>query len=406
MRNKSLIAAGVVFGAGAYVLSHPASPRPVSSSGPRVLILGAGFGGLAVAEKLGSLAGRRARITVLDRHNYQLFTPLLYQAATCSIVPYDAALPVREWTSSHGIVFRQAGVAAIDLEGRAVRLDDGERVGYDYLVVALGSTTNFFGDESAREHAYPLKTMEDGIAIRNHIIDTLEQAAATEHSATRSELLTYVVVGGGATGVETAGAIAALLQRLIPRNYPVLHGARWRVVVLESEGKLLGHMNDDMAKIALRELTAAGVEVRLSTRAEQVTAEDVRTGTGEVIRTQTVIWATGVRVPDVVSQLNAEHSHGGSVTVNEFLQIKGHPEAYAIGDNAHFVDPQSHKPVPLLAATAMQQGNAAAVNVARALRARAQRPFHYRNLGNVVSVGQRSGVAEIGGRSSAASLAG
>ncbi len=397
MRNKSLIAAGLALGAGGYLVAR-ATPRSVPRSGPSVLILGAGFGGLAAAEKLSSLACRRARITVLDRHNYQLFTPLVYQAATCGIVPYDAALPIRQWTTSQGILFRQATVAAIDLQARAVRLEGGEQVGYDYLVVALGTTTNFFGNRSAREHAYPLKTMEDGIAIRNHILDTLEQAAATNDYRRRGELLTYVVVGGGATGVETAGAIAALLTRLIPRNYPVLRGARWRVLVLESECKLLGHMSDEMAKIALRELKSGGVEVRLSTRAEQVTAEDVKTGAGEVIRTRTVIWATGVRVPDVVSHLDAEHSHGGSVTVNEFLQVKGHPEAYAIGDNAHFVDPRSHKPVPLLAATAMQQGKAAAANIARALRARPQRPFHYRNLGNVVSVGQRSGVAEIGGR--------
>ncbi len=396
MRKKSLLAAGIALGAGAYIATRRRSPRAVHQSGPNIVILGAGFAGLAVAEKLSS-SRLATRIIVLDQHNYQLFTPLLYEAATCGIIPYDAALPVREWTSSRGIVFRQAEVAAIDMEERSITFSNDEHISYDNLVVALGSTTNFFGNDSAREHAFPLKTMEDGIALRNHVIDTLEQAATEKDPRVRGELLTYVVVGGGATGVETAGALAALLRQLIPRNYPVLRGILWRVVVLESEGKLLGHMNNEMAAIALRELKAVGVEVRLNTRADEVAADHVKIG-GEIINTQTVIWATGVRVPEVVSQMAAEHSHGGSVVVNEFLQIKGHPEAYAIGDNAHFVDPETQKPVPLLAATAMQQGKVAALNIIRALQGRPLRAFHYHNLGNVVSVGQRSGVAEIGGK--------
>ncbi len=398
MWSKSAIVAGLAFGAGAYLLSsNAANSRPLPEVGTRVLILGAGFGGLAAARQLARLGRTQLRITVVDQHNYHLFTPLLYQAATCGIVPYDAVLPVRQWTGRRRVAFRQGRVRSIDLDGCTVHLDNGD-VPYDYLVIALGSTTNFFGNESASRHALSLKTMEEGVAIRNHIIDTLEKAAVASNSDERRKLLTYVIVGGGATGVETAGAIAGLLREVLPTDYRVLQHERWRVIVLESESKLLGHMSNAMAATARRELQAAGVEVRLNTRAQDITPDHVTTASGERIGTGTVIWATGVRVADEVAKVAAEHGHGGSLIVDEYLRVKGRSDAYAIGDNAHVVDRQTNKPVPLLAASAMQEGSAAGRNIARALVGRRLRPFRYRNLGNVVSVGSRSGVAEIGGR--------
>lgn len=397
MRKSSLLLAGVA-GAGVYLMAkNKRKTRIPNSSGPHVVILGAGFGGLATAAKLTQTAGHKLRITIVDRQNYHLFTPLVYQAAACGIVPYDAAFPIREWTGRHGIRFRNGTVQDVDLNQRVVYLDNGE-IGYDYLVIALGSTTNFFGNESASAHVLPLKTLEDAVAIRNHIIDTLEKAAASNDAQKRRELLTYVVVGGGATGVEIAGAIAGLLREVLSADYPVLRGEPWQVIVLEGGSKLLGHMGDEMATVALRELQTAGVLVRLNTRAKEVASDAVVTDDGQRIATRTAIWTTGVRVPDCIAKIPTAHGHGGSIVVDEYLRIKGRSDAYAIGDNASFTDPRSGKPVPLLAATAMQEGNAAAANIVRSLRRRELKTFHYRNLGNVVSVGTRSGVAEIAGR--------
>jgi NADH dehydrogenase len=369
---------------------------PASSRGAHIVILGAGFGGLAAASRLSRFADQLC-ISVIDQHNYHLFTPMLYQAATCGIVPSDAAIPVRRWSGQKRLRFRQGTVQQIDLDKKTIHLSHSD-LRYDFLVLALGSTTNFFGNDSARRNALPLKTLEDGVLVRNHVIDTLEAAAVSSDAQQRRDLLTYVVVGGGATGVETAGALAGLLREVLRTDYPVLRGEQWRVILLDAAPKLLGHMGEEMASIALRELKAAGVTVRLKTRAEEVTAEYVVTASGEKISSRTVIWATGVRAPEVVTSVAASHSHHGSILVDEYLRIQGRTDAYAIGDNAEFVDPGSKKPVPLLAAAAMQQGEAAAENIVRQLRGRPQKPFHYRNLGNVVSVGTRSGVAQFGGK--------
>jgi NADH dehydrogenase len=204
---------------------------PASSRGAHIVILGAGFGGLAAASRLSRFADQ-LRISVLDQHNYHLFTPMLYQAATCGIVPSDAAIPVRRWSGHKRLRFRQGTVQQIDLDKKTIHLSHSD-LRYDFLVLALGSTTNFFGNDSARRNALPLKTLEDGVLVRNHVIDTLEAAAVSSDAQQRRDLLTYVVVGGGATGVETAGALAGLLREVLRTDYPVLRGEQWRVILLD-----------------------------------------------------------------------------------------------------------------------------------------------------------------------------
>ncbi|HET9791821.1 MAG TPA: NAD(P)/FAD-dependent oxidoreductase [Candidatus Angelobacter sp.] len=399
MKKNSMAAfgAGVLTGyATARLLTASKPSLPVHTGGARVVILGAGFGGLAAASKL-SKSGNDLRITLVDRHNYHLFTPMLYQAATCGIVPYDAAIPVRNWSGRNHIIFRNGTVRAIDLDKSIVHVEDVE-LAYDYLIVALGSTTNFFGNQSAQSNALALKTLEDGLVVRNHIIDTLERAAAINDVQERRELLTYVVVGGGATGVETAGALAGLLRQVLATDYPTLSGQHWNVIILDAAPKLLGHMSQEMSSAALSELKNAGVDVRLNTKAKEVTSEYVATDSGERIRARTVVWATGVRAAELAASLSTEHGRGGSIAVDECLHIKGREYAYAIGDNAQFVNSKTNEPVPLLAATAMQQGEAAAKNIIRRLRGRPEKSFQYHNLGNVVSVGTRTGVAQFGGK--------
>jgi NADH:ubiquinone reductase (H+-translocating) len=276
-----------------------------------------------------------------------------------------------------------------------VQTDSGTLT-YDYLIIALGSTTNYFGNESAREHTMPLKSLEGGLAVRNHVIDCLEQAAQTTDKDEQKKLLTFVVIGGGATGVETAGALADAVCHLIPRRYPSLNKNDSRVIVIEAGSKLLGHMNEEMAEIALRELKSAGVEVWLNTKAKNVSNGDVETERGRSISAATVLWATGIHANEVVSELKTDHGKGGSITVNDFLQTTHHPNVFAIGDNA--AAKWGNKSVPALAAAAMQEGHAAAANIIRTLQNKSPIRFHYKDLGSVVSVGHRVGVAEIAGR--------
>jgi NADH:quinone reductase (non-electrogenic) len=303
---------------------------------------------------------------------------------------------LRQGTGRKGVDFRRANVSGVDFSGRRVLLDDGE-VAFDYLVIALGSTTSFFGNEAARQHAFPLKQLEDGIAIRNRVVDMLEQASTTTDSALRASMLTFVIVGGGSTGVETAGALADLLQRIIPADYPELDVHQIRVLVVDTEPKLLGHMSSRMAEVALRELRNMGVEVRLNTTAGAVEAGRVTLSDGETVSAQTIIWATGVQAPEVVAKLDLPHGPKGSLLVDEYLQVRERLGIYAVGDSAHIENRRTHEPVPLLAATAEQEGRAVARNIARSLSGRRQRPFRYIDLGNVVALGHSSGVALIGG---------
>jgi len=311
------------------------------------------------------------------------------------VVPYDVAIPLRSFTGPRGIRFRRATVQGVDFENKQVQTDVGE-ITYDYLIIALGSTTNYFGNESVREHTLPLKSLEGGLAVRNHVIDCLEQAAQITNKDEQDKLLTFVVIGGGATGVETAGALADAIRHLIPRRYPALNKNDSRVIIIEAGAKLLAHMKSEMAQIALRELKNAGVEVWLNTTATNVSNGNIETGDGRSMSAATVLWATGIRAADVVSELKTDHGKGGSINVNQFLRTRSHPEVFAIGDNA--AAKSGKESVPALAAAAMQEGHAAATNIVLLLQNKEPRRFQYKDLGSVVSVGHRVGVAEIAGR--------
>jgi NADH dehydrogenase len=229
------------------------------------------------------------------------------------------------------------------------------------------------------------------------VIDALERAAVTVDDDERHALLTFVVVGGGATGVETAAALADLLRQIIPSDYPGLSAAEARVLVVEGSSKLLGHMDTRMAGAALATLRDKGVEVWLNAKAGDVAQDHVALEDGRTVPARTVVWATGVRAPEVVERLDAPHGKGGSLAVNEYLQIEGHPEVFAAGDNAHYEDPQTHQSAPLLAAAAVQMGAAAGENVARAIAGQPLLPFRYHSLGTAVSLGRNAGSAEFGG---------
>ena len=393
-RSAWAVAAGAIGGYAAYRVYRSRQAAKIFSR-ESIVILGAGFAGLTAAQTLARYAGAGLRITVIDRENYHTFTPMLYEVASCSVLPYDVAVQLRPLVAAHGVEFRKAIVTGVDFDQQQVQTDTGP-IRYDYLVVALGSTTNFFGNSAAEQHALTLKSLEDALSIRNHVIDTLEEASRSMNREERRMLLTAVIVGGGATGVETAGAMSDIVRHVIAKDYPTLNRSECRIVLVESGPKLLGQMDQKMASIALDQLKSAGVEVWLNSKAKSVTADRVETEDGRSISARTIIWAAGVRAPGVVANLGVAHGKAGSIQVNDFLQIPERPTVFAVGDNAQATDEQRR--APLLAAAAMQEGRAAARNIVCMLQRRPMARFRYRNLGNAVSISHGEGVAEIAGK--------
>ncbi len=371
------------------------STSVTTTAGPRIVILGAGFGGLSAAKELRRELGPAARVTLIDRHNYHLFTPMLYEVAAWGLDPYDTAFPVRELASRRGLDFRRAMVTGVDFDAKTVQLDDGS-LAYDYLIIGLGTTTNFFGVKGAEQYAYPMKWLEDGVAISNQVIDRLERASVEADAEQRRILLTFVIVGGGATGVESAAALQDMLTRQLGRDYAGLDPSEAQVIVVEMADRLLGHMPERMADIAKERLEAMGVQVWFNAQADEVGPDHVKLADGRTIATNTIFWTTGVRAPDVVANMGLTQGKAGSIKVDQYLLAEGRSDVYAIGDNAHFQDPQTHESVPLLAQAAIQEGEHAAANLARQIRREDPVPFHYRPLGEALSLGRWHGEVQLG----------
>lgn len=399
-RLRNLLLSLGLMGALFYLWRLLARRRPShepTAKGPHIVILGAGFAGLTLARELAKAKGDAVRITLIDRHNYHLFTPLLYQVAAWGLDPYDVAHQVREMTGPQGIHFQRALITGVDFDKRQVHLNEGSRVEYDYLAIALGSTTDFFGNEQAQQHALALKWLEEGVAIRDKLIDCLEQASITAKGPERDALLTFVVVGGGATGVETAAALVDLLHRVLQVEYPTVNPKDVHVHLIQADKQLLGQMGNKMAQIALDRLRELGVEVWLGTKAEELDEQQLKTNDGRTILARTVIWTTGVRAPDIVANLDAPHGKGGSLLVDEYLQVKGRPGVYALGDSAHVTDAKTGEAVPLLAQSAVDEAHTVAKNICCALDGQSQQAFRYHSLGNALALGRTEGLIEING---------
>ncbi len=359
------------------------------STRPRVVIVGAGFGGLEAARKL---AGGRVDVLLLDRTNYQLFTPLLYQVATASLEPEQIAQPVR--TILHGIegvTFRVATVRDVNLERRTLETDVGA-LSYDYLILAAGSTTNYFGLDSPE--AKGLKDLPEAITLHDHILSQCEQAAWETDPERRQALLTFLVVGGGPTGVEMAGALSELVQVVLPRDFPMLNFREARVILLEAMDALLTSFRPKLQRAALRDLRAKGVDVRFGARVAGVVGERVELAGGATITARTLMWAAGVRAADLAVSVDAKRTRGGRLVVDQSLRLPGHPEVFVIGDMAGFE--QDGQPLPWLAPVAIQQGRHAAASIRRAVAGSPPGIFRYRNRGTMATIGRNSAVAQIG----------
>jgi len=360
---------------------------------PRVAIVGAGFGGLWAAR---NLARHPAEVLLIDRHNYHCFLPLLYQVAAAELEPEEIAHPVRSifWKLPN-VQFVLAGVKGVDLARRMVETD-GPAIPYDYLILATGSVSHFFGVPGAAEHAFPLKTLEQGVALRTRILCCFERAVLEPHSERRRRLLTFAIVGGGPTGVEFAGALVELIRGPLVKDFSRLDLREVRVILLEAADGLLVGLPERLRAYAFARLTRMGVEVRLHTTVSQITREAVHLKDGTIVPAETVVWTAGVRGDPLVQTWGLPTARAGRVAVLPSLQLSGHPEVYVIGDLAHVED--GGKPLPMLAPVAIQQGVTAAHNIGRQIAGQDPAPFHYRDPGTLVVIGRNAGAVHLRGR--------
>ncbi|MGE5277396.1 MAG: NAD(P)/FAD-dependent oxidoreductase [Acidobacteriota bacterium] len=357
----------------------------------RAVILGAGFGGLAAAR---ALDGVPVDVTVVDRRNHHLFQPLLYQVATAALSPGDIAYPIR------AILRRQANARVlladarkIDPAAREVELADG-RIGYDFLILATGSKDAYFGHDEWQAYAPGLKSLEDALEIRRRILLAFEKAEREPDPGKRRALLTFVLVGGGPTGAELAGAIAEISRHVLASEFRAIDSREARILLVEAGPRILPAFPEELSRKAERSLRELGVEVRCGAAVTAVGPGDVEVA-GTRIASETVVWAAGVTASPLARSLDAPLDRAGRVLVLPDLSIPGHPEVFVIGDLAAFLH-QTGKPLPGVAQVAIQQGRHAARNVARSLSGKTALPFRYRDLGNLAVLGRAAAVADLG----------
>ncbi len=358
---------------------------------PRVVIAGAGFGGLTCARGL-----ERVEVDVLlvDRYNYHLFTPLLYQVASAVLDPGEIARPVRELIRPlDNVDFRQAEITGADLERRLLLTDRGP-VPYDYLVLATGSQSDYFGNKSLARHAFGLKDLPQGLALRNRVLAQFEASRWATDSDQRRVMLTFAVVGGGPTGVELAGALSELIRLVLRKDYRDLDLGEVRVLLVEASDSLLAAFKTPLRDAARRSLEKKGVEVILGARVEEVTDASLRLAGGKDVAAGTVVWTAGVRASDIGTALGAKLGRQSRMEVDPTLQVSGHPMVFVIGDLAGPVD--GGVPLPMLIPVAMQQGRHVATTIARLAQNGGATAFRYKDPGIMATIGRNSAVAQLG----------
>ncbi len=377
---------------GTVLRDHTAAAEPRASRRPTVVIVGAGFGGLRAARAL-----RKAPVDVvlLDRHNYHLFQPLLYQVATAGLEPEQIAKPVRAiLRGQQNLEFRMVQVTGVDWVARQVITDNGP-VSYDYLILAVGGETNYFGMDSILRHAFGLKGVVDAVAIRNHVLRCFERAMLEPDAERRRALLTFVVVGGGPTGVEMAGALSELIRLVLVKDYPRLNIKDVRVLLLEATDRLLASLPARLREAAAETLWRKHVEVRFGAAVQDSDGARVTLKGGEVIPARTLIWAAGAQAVALTTQLGLPTARQGRVAVTPMLEAPGHAEVFVIGDAAYLE--YEGAPLPMMAPVAIQMAETAAHNIERRLRGEAPLPFRYKDPGSLATIGRNAAVAYIGG---------
>ena len=363
------------------------------SKKPKVVIIGAGFGGLWAAR---CLAKQSVDVLVIDHNNYHTFLALLYQVAAAELEAEDIAYPVRSvfWNTPN-IDFVLAHAQRIDLQNRTIKTDS-ETVSYDYLILATGSITHSFGVQGVDDNAFFLKTLEEAVALKNHIICCFEAAARETDEARKRSLLTFVIVGGGATGVEYAGALTELIHGPLIKDYPTIDFSMVRIILLEAADKLVANMPQRVRLYTLEKLEKMGAEVRLGAKVAQVTPSAVIMKDNDNIFAKTVVWTAGVRGEPLAGISGIPITTDGRVTVNETLQAPNHPEIYVIGDLASIKEEK--RVLPMVAQVAIQSGITSAQNILRQVDRQEPQPFHYHDRGSMITIGRKAAGVAIGSR--------
>ncbi len=360
---------------------------------PVVVIVGAGFGGMQAAK---ALKNAPVRVILLSRRNYHLFQPLLYQVATSGLASSEIAYPLRAiFRRQPNLEFRLAEVTGVELQARIVHTTTGP-VGYDYLILAVGGQTNYFGMQSVARNAFGLKDLDDAVSIRNHTLTLFELAQQENNSDLRRAMLTFVVVGGGPTGVECAGALSELIRLVLVKDFRALEHDDMRVILLEAAGSLLAGFPDSLQEAAVETLKRKRVEVRFGAAVIGYDGEQVSLGEGEPIAARTLIWSAGVQAQGLVTGLGVELAAQRRVRVEPSLQLPDIPEVFVIGDASYLEDDEG-KPLPMMAPVAIQQGKIAARNIQRLIAGKQLESFVYKDPGSLATIGRNSAVARIRG---------
>ncbi|HKW73045.1 MAG TPA: NAD(P)/FAD-dependent oxidoreductase [Candidatus Dormibacteraeota bacterium] len=358
---------------------------------PRVVIAGAGFGGLTCAR---ALKHAPVDVLIVDRNNYHLFTPLLYQVASALLDPGEIARPVRELIRPLGNAdFRQASITGVDFDSRLL-ITDHEPIHYDYLVLATGAQSDYFGNQLIAQHTMGLKELDEGLAIRNRILSQFEASRWTDDAEQRRMLLSFVVVGGGPTGVEMAGAISELIRLVLRKDYRDLDTNEVRVVLIEAAPHVLAAFAPSLREAARKSLGRKGIDVRLNTKVDVVTDRLVRIAGGEEIPAGTVIWTAGVRASDVGRATGVPLERQSRIVVDDTLQVPGHPVVFVIGDLAGAKDGDAR--LPMLIPVAMQAGKHVAASITDMVNNGGARKFRYKDPGIMATIGRNSAVAQLG----------
>jgi NADH dehydrogenase len=359
---------------------------------PRVVIIGAGFGGLRAAKELGKAP---VHVTVIDRDNYHLFQPMLYQVATAGLAPSDISAPVRQiLKEQENTEVLMAEVTDVDVRQQRVQTQDGQSIPYDYLIVATGATSNYFGHDDWRQLAPSLKTLDDGLKVRSIILQAFEEAERESDPEKRQELLTFVLVGGGPTGVELAGAMAELAHQALTGEFRHIQPTRARIILVEGESRIMPSFPASLTRKAHKKLNDLGVEIRTGVHVKDVNGNGVMIG-GQHVAVKNVIWTAGVKASPAGQWLGAPVDHDGRVKVQNDMTISGHDNIFVIGDTALVT--QNGKHLPGLAPIAMQEASYVASVIADKVAGKEHpQPFHYRNKGTLATVGRSFGVVDIG----------
>ncbi|MEZ4923214.1 MAG: NAD(P)/FAD-dependent oxidoreductase [Crocinitomicaceae bacterium] len=359
---------------------------------PRVVVIGAGFAGLKLSRKLNT---SRYQLVLIDRNNYHTFQPLMYQVASAGLEPDSIAYPVRKTLSrKKNTYFRYTNVNALDREGKKILTDIGE-IKYDHLVIATGAGNNFFGNESIAEQSLPMKSLTEALNLRSKILENFEQALNTNDLARREELMSFLIVGGGPTGVELAGALAELKNKILPKDFPDLDLRRMRISIVEAAPRVLAAMSEESSEKAYKYLKKLGIEVYTNTRVLEYKNNIAVTDKDVEIRTDTLIWAAGVAAQHPDGFTAEELQRGNRIKVNQYCQVESDENIYVLGDAGYFEDKDYPNGLPMLGSVAMQQGSYLAKQLNKKAAGSALQPFKYKNKGTMATIGRNLAVVDL-----------